>query len=664
MHNYNQTVARGWEKERHPRASYARCRSYPLQWLSMTTHDIRAKYLEFFRSRDHAIIPRANLVPQEDPTTLFTGSGMQPLVPYLLGQPHPAGRRLVDSQTCFRAEDIDEVGDNRHTTFFEMLGNWSLGDYFKAEQLPWFFQFLTEAVGLDPEKLYVTAFIGDEKNGIPKDEESANIWERLFEEKGIDSKTVEIGSEEDGYKKGMQGGRIFYYDAKKNWWSRAGVPENMPAGEPGGPDSEVFYDFGTPHDEAYGPECHPNCDCGRFLEIGNSVFMQYQKTEDGGFRELPQKNVDFGGGLERIAAAKNGDPDVFKIDVLWPIVQAVERIGDREYSDDPKAMRVIADHMRSIVFLAADGVVPSNTAQGYVMRRFTRRAIRQGLALDIRSGLSEEVAPVAIDIYKDAYPELQERRTQILDTLAREEELFRKTLERGVKEFIKIKNRAGNSGLSGGDVFRLFDTYGFPHELTLEEAQLVEAPVAENWREEFDRLMSEQQERSRTASAGLFKGGLADHSEMTIKYHTATHLLYKALRLVLGDHVVQRGSNITAERLRFDFSHPDKMTPEEISSVEEIVNENIEKDWSMGYREIPTEQAFEEGALGAFGDKYGATVKVYTAGDPEGEWYSKEICGGPHVEHTGVLAEGGKRFKITKEESSSSGVRRVKAVLE
>jgi alanyl-tRNA synthetase len=632
----------------------------------MTTHDIRQQYLDFFRQRGHVIIPRANLVPQEDPTTLFTGSGMQPLVPYLLGQPHPSGNRLVDSQTCFRAEDIDEVGDNRHTTFFEMLGNWSLGDYFKREQLPWFFEFLTGTVGLDPGKLYVTAFIGDEKNGIPKDTEAAEIWTELFGKAGIEAKVVDIGSEEDGYVKGMQSGRIFYYDAKKNWWSRAGVPENMPTGEPGGPDSEVFYDFGTPHDTSYGQECHPNCDCGRFLEIGNSVFMQYQKMEDGGFKELPQKNVDFGGGLERIAAAKNKDPDVFKIDVLWPIVQAVEEIADRSYEDDPKAMRVIADHLRSVVFLAADGVVPSNTAQGYVMRRFIRRAIRQGLVMDIRQGLTEQVAPVVIDIYRRAYPELEERQNQILDTLLREEELFRKTLERGVKEFIKIKNRAdaGGGSISGEDIFRLFDTYGFPPELTLEEAKLIEVEVDPSWQKDFDRLMAEQKERSRTASAGLFKGGLADHSEMTTKYHTATHLLYKALRLVLGDHVVQRGSNITAERLRFDFSHPEKMTPEQIAKVEEIVNENIAKDWPMGWREIPTEQAFEEGALGAFGDKYGDTVKVYTAGDPNGDWYSKEICGGPHVEHTGVLAEGGKRFKISKEESSSAGVRRIKAILE
>ncbi|HSX48069.1 MAG TPA: alanine--tRNA ligase [Candidatus Nanoarchaeia archaeon] len=626
----------------------------------MTASEIRTKYLQFFRDRDHVIIPRANLVPQEDPTTLFTGSGMQPLIPYLLGQPHPAGKRVVDSQTCFRAEDIDEVGDNRHTTFFEMLGNWSFGDYFKAEQLPWIWEFLTVVVGLDPTKLYVTVFAGHEAYKIPKDSESVGIWKKLFQAEGLEALDVDHAAS-----KGMQNGRIFYYDATKNWWSRSGAPENMPVGEPGGPDSEIFYDFGTPHNAAFGEHCHPNCDCGRFLEIGNSVFMQYQKI-DGGVEELPQKNVDFGGGLERIAMAANNDDDIFKIDLLWPLVQKVQALADREYSDEPSAMRAIADHIRGIVFLAADGVIPSNTAQGYVMRRFARRAIRQALTLDIRDGLFETVGPVVIDVYKEAYPELDERRDMILDTLTREEELFRRTLERGVREFVKLKDRATKTGqpLTGEQVFMLFDTYGFPSELTIEEAKLTEIPVEPGWQLEFDRHMTEQKERSRTASAGQFKGGLADHSEITTKYHTATHLMYKALRQVLGDHVIQRGSNITDERLRFDFSHHEKMTSEQIGEVERIVNEAIDKDWPMGYREIPTDQAFKEGALGAFGDKYGETVKVYTAGDPEGEWYSKEICGGPHVEHTGTLAEEGKRFKIKKEESSSAGVRRIKAVLE
>jgi alanyl-tRNA synthetase len=625
---------------------------------NMTANQIRTKYLEFFQKRGHVVIPRANLVPREDPTTLFTGSGMQPLIPYLLGQKHPMGTKLVDSQPAFRAEDIDEVGDNRHTTMFEMLGNWSLGDYFKAEQLPYFFEFLTKEVGLDANNLYVSVFSGDENNNIPRDTESVAIWKRLFKEEGIDAKDVELLSEEQGGRDGMQGGRIFYYNAKKNWWSRSGVPENMPAGEPGGPDSEVFYEFTeVDHNKDFGEHCHPNCDCGRFLEIGNSVFMQYQKQADGSFKELPQKNVDFGGGLERIAAAAINDPDIFKIELLWPIIEKLESISDSDYKTDQMAMRVIADHMHSVVFLAVDGVVPSNNEQGYVMRRFLRRAIRQGLALDIRKDLCEQIGPIVIDLYKEAYPELEKNRNMILDTLSREEDLFRRTLDRGVHEFTKIVK----DKLTGEAVFMLFDTYGFPYELSLEEAKALAIEVDANWQRDFDALMKEQKERSRTATTGQFKGGLADHSEMSTKYHTATHMMYKALRMVLGDHVVQRGSNITPERLRFDFSHDAKMTPEQIAEVEKIVN--IQKDWPMGFREMNTKEALAAGVLGAFGDKYGETVKVYTAGDPDGEYYSKEICGGPHVEHTGALGEDGKVFKITKEESSSAGVRRIKAVL-
>jgi alanyl-tRNA synthetase len=641
----------------------------------MTANEIRAAYLKFMAERGHSIIPRANLVPQDDPTTLFTNSGMQPMVPYLLGAKHPLGTRITDSQPCFRADDIDEVGDNRHTTLFEMLGNWSLGDYFKDDQLSWFWEFLTTVVKLDPQRLYVTVFIGDPSNKIPRDEESVEIWKKLFKSVGIEAQTAEIGSEEDGYHRGMQGGeRIFYYNAKKNWWSRAGVPANMPAGEPGGPDSEVFYDFGTKHDPKWGKHCHPNCDCGRFIEIGNSVFMQYLKREDGGFDELPKRNVDFGGGLERIAAASEGSGDAFKIDVLWPIIEKLEALSGKKYAQNPLAMRVIADHLRAATWLATDGVVPSNNTQGYVMRRFIRRAIRRALELDLREDLLEQVVPVITEIYRDDFPELASREETVIQVLVREEKQFRRTLERGLREFEKLGveinpeapdglTKAHYPYLTGEDIFMLFDTYGFPPELSIEEAERKGEEVRPNWKEVFDRLMHEQKERSRTATVGQFKGGLADHSEVTTKYHTATHLGYKALRLVLGDHVVQRGSNITAERLRFDFSHPEKLTPEQIKQVEDIVNENIDKDWPMGFREIPTEQAFEEGALGQFGDKYGDRVKVYTAGDPDGEWFSKEICGGPHVTHTGALGESGKRYKIIKEESSSAGVRRIKAVL-
>ena len=625
----------------------------------MTAQEIRKAYLDYFRDRDHAVIPRALLVPQNDPTTLFTGSGMQPLIPYLLGEAHPDGVRLLDSQTCLRAQDIDEVGDNRHTTFFEMLGNWSLGDYFKAEQMPWFFEFLVGTVGLEPERLYVSCFIGDDTNGIPKDTESAKTWEKLFGEQGIDAKQVDIGSEADGYEKGMQGGRIFFYDASKNWWSRSGTPDKMPTGEPGGPDSEVFYDFGTPHNSRYGKQCHPNCDCGRFLEIGNSVFMEYLKTEEG-FTHLPKRNVDFGGGLERIAAASIQDPDIFKISILKPIIDKLEELSGKNYDSHTESMRVIADHLRAATWLAVDGVVPSNKEQGYVMRRLMRRAIRFAFELGVEQNFVEQVVPVIIDLYKSDFAEVAGKEELILNVLTKEEKVFRQTLRAGVREFGKL----ARNGVTGEVIFRLYDTYGFPLELTKEEAFKQEVDVSEDADKEFERLMEEQRNRSRTANKGEFKGGLADHSDITTKYHTATHLMYKALRLVLGDHVIQRGSNITAERLRFDFSHPDKVTPEQIAEVEKIVNENIDKDWPMGWKEMNTKEALAQGVLGAFGDKYGETVKVYTAGDPDGEWFSKEICGGPHVEHTGSLGEGGKRFKITKEESSSAGVRRIKAVLQ
>lgn len=624
----------------------------------MNASEIRNKYLEYFESRGHAIIPRANIVPQEDPTTLFTGSGMQPLLPYLLGQQHQQGTRLVDSQTCFRAEDIDEVGDNRHTTFFEMLGNWSLGEYFKAEQIGYFFEFLTDIVGLDPSKLYVTTFIGDEQNGIPKDTEAAELWKKLFVAKGVEAETVEIGSEEDGYARGMKPGeRIFYYDAKKNWWSRAGVPANMPVGEPGGPDSEVFYDFGTEHNKDFGEHCHPNCDCGKFMEIGNSVFMQYIKRDDGGFDELPQRNVDFGGGLERIAAAAEGSGDMFRISLLWPIIEHLEKLSGKSYDDEPLPMRIIADHLRGAVFLAVDGVVPSNTKQGYVMRRFLRRAIRQGLALGLSDNFLGDITKLIAGLYRDDYPEIAEHEDMIIRTLMQEEKQFRQTLERGLREFEKLTSESKQ--LDGNAIFVLSDTYGFPHELSLEEAQVRNIELADNWKGEFDSLLAEQKERSRTATAGQFKGGLAEHNETTTKYHTATHLMYRALRNVLGDHVVQRGSNITNERMRFDFSHHAKMTPEEIKAVEEMVNDAIAKDYPVTWEEMNTADAFEVGALGAFGDKYGESVKVYTVGAKDGDWYSKEICGGPHVEHTGEIG----KFKIKKEESSSAGVRRIKAVI-
>jgi alanyl-tRNA synthetase len=626
----------------------------------MTAQEIRKAYLEFFKERGHVVIPRALLVPQNDPTTLFTGSGMQPLIPYLLGEQHPSGTRLTDSQTCLRAQDIDEVGDNRHTTFFEMLGNWSLGDYFKQEQINWFWEFLTHVVKLDPNRIYVTCFSGDEAAGIPKDTDSAAVWKEIFEKAGIEAKEVEIGTEEKGAEMGDQGGRIFFY-GEKNWWCRAGKAKDMPAGEPGGPDTEVFYLYpDVPHDSSYGEKCHVNCDCGRYIELGNSVFMEYIKTQTG-FEKLPKQNVDYGGGLERIAAASFDSPDVFRGSLLWPIIEKLEALSGKKYDSHTNAMRVIADHIRGAMFLAVDGVVPSNKEQGYVMRRLVRRAIRFAFDLGIEQNFLEEVVPVVVDMYHEDFPEVAQARQQVIEVLGKEEKVFRQTLRKGINEFKKLT--AGRKLLDGEVVFKLYDTYGFPTELCIEEAFTNGLEVSNDWQHEFEHHMQAQRDRSRTATKGEFKGGLADHSEITTKYHTATHLMYRALRNILGDHVIQRGSNITAERLRFDFSHADKLTPEEIKKVEDMVNEQIVKDWPMSWREENTKEALASGVMGAFGDRYGDTVKVYTVGDPDGENYSREICGGPHVEHTGQLAEGNKKFKIIKEESSSAGVRRIKAVL-
>ncbi|HJM04669.1 MAG TPA: alanine--tRNA ligase [Candidatus Saccharimonadaceae bacterium] len=629
----------------------------------MNAQDIRNAYLDFFKTRDHSVIPRAKLVPYNDPTTLFTGSGMQPLLPYLLGETHPEGVRLVDSQTCLRAQDIEDVGDNRHTTFFEMLGNWSMGDYFKEQQIRWFFEFLVDVVGLDPTKIYVTAFIGDEAHGIPRDDEAAAIWQKVFEEKGIEAKIVEVGSQADGDARGIKPGeRIFFYDDGENWWSRGGGLDKTPIGDPCGPDSEVFYDFGEQnHADGYGL-AHPASDSGRFMEIGNQVFMQYRRREDGSFEPLEKKNVDFGGGLERIAAARIDSPDVFKISILWPIVERLEQLSGKSYESNTASMRVIADHLRAAAFLAVDGVKPANKEQGYVMRRLLRRAIRFAFDLGIEQNFFEEIVPVIADMYVDDYPEVKAQRDEVIAVLAKEEKVFRQTLRKGLKELLKRKE----GGLTGTEIFTLYDTYGFPVELSTEEAFRQDIDLSETWREEFDAQMAEQRARSQTAAKGTFKGGLGGQTLQHKKYHTATHLMYAALRQVLGDHVVQHGSNITEERLRFDFSHPEKMTPEQIQAVEDIVNEEIRKDLKISYAEYPTKVAREEmGALGQFGDRYGETVKVYKmiADDTETP-FSFEICGGPHVDHTLELTEpDDKVFKIVKEESSSAGIRRVKAVL-
>ncbi len=643
----------------------------------MNISDIRTKYVDFFEKRRHAVIPSAPIVPHNDPTTLFTGSGMQPLLPYLLGEQHPKGVRLVDSQKSFRAEDIEEVGDNRHTTFFEMLGNWSLGDYFKKEQLAWFFEFLTEEIGVDPSKLYVTTFIGDKKNNVPRDIESVEIWQELFSKKGIEARVVEVGSESDGYRLGMRGGRIFYYDAEKNWWSRAGVPENMPAGEPGGPDSEVFYDFGLPHDPTFGSECHPNCDCGRFLEIGNSVFMQYVKQKDGAFKTLPRANVDFGGGLERIAAASMDTSDVFQIDVFREIIQLLEHFSGKRYDDGryTRSFRIIADHMRAATMILGDGVRPSNTAQGYVLRRLLRRAAQHAQKIEIEYDEREEsmlnrVAVIVIEKYKEAYPELagEEAYHYVTEEIWKEEKQFARTLEHGIKEFEKI---AAAGRINGEDAFTLFTTYGFPFEMTLEIAHERGIDVDQ---ESFRALMRKHQERSRTGAEQKFKGGLADQAEATVRLHTAHHLLLKSLQIVLGTAVKQRGSNITQERLRIDFSYGDKMTKEQIAQVEKLVNQKIQEELPVTRSTLPREEAEQLGAEKEFGAKYPDTVSVYSIG-PEGATqddpqfsraFSIEFCGGPHVQNTRELkgTEGKWTFKIQKEEAVASGVRRIKAVLQ
>lgn len=636
----------------------------------MTAQEIRKAYLDFFATRGHYVARRAPLVLQDDPTTLFTGSGMQPMIPFLLGEPHPEGQRIVDSQTCLRAQDIDDIGDNRHTTFFEMLGNWSMGDYFKKEQIPWMFEFFTQVVGLDPSKIYVTCYIGNEAFGIPKDTEAAGIWAGLFADNGISHDTADIGSEEAGYARGVkEGERIFFYDGSKNWWSRNGNETNTPIGDPCGPDSEMFYLFDIPHDPSFGEHCHPNCDCGRFMEIGNNVFMAYKKVAEGQFVPLEKPNIDQGSGLERIAAAKNDDPDVFKISIMWPIIQKLEALSGKSYDDNTVSMRVIADHLRAATFLAVDGCVPSNKQQGYVMRRLLRRAILKAFDLGIEQNFLEEITPVIADLYHKDFPEVADKRDEVIAVMVKEEKAFKQTLRKGKKEFYVIFDlRKGDGSLDDSDgakIFTLYDTFGYPAELSVEEAKLQGFAINENWREQFDTKMAEQRARSQTAAKGTFKGGLGGQTLQHKKYHTATHLMYQALRDVLGNHVVQHGSNITEERLRFDFSHPEKMTPEQIKHVEDIVNDQIGRDLKVSFAEYPTSEATGPlGALGQFGDRYGDTVKVYKMiADDADKPFSFEICGGPHIDHTLQLCEDGKRFKIIKEESSSAGIRRIRAIL-
>lgn len=616
----------------------------------MTHRELRKKYLDFFQEspKNHQVIPSAPIIPENDPTTLFTSSGMQPLVPFLLGEKHPLGKRLVDSQKSFRAQDINEVGDNRHTTFFEMLGNWSLGDYFKNDQLRWFYTFLTKVLKLDPNKLYVTVFEGN--NIVPKDTESIEIWKEIFARVGIKAEVVDSPSFSGGTS--AKQGRIFTYPASKNWWSRSGEPEKMPPGEPGGPDSEVFFEFSQiPHDQKFGKTCHPNCECGRFLEIGNSVFMQYQKQTDGSLIELPNKNVDFGGGLERLIAVTENDPDIFRSDLFFPIIELLSRLSGKKYSDpvNQSAMRIIADHLKAATFMLSEGLQPGNKQQGYILRRLIRRSVVKMHKLHLQCSTIKagtQICRAIGQIYNNVYlnPDTKEFANITL-MLSEEINRFEKVLNKGVKLLEK------QSIVDGKLAFDLLQTYGFPWELTAELALELGQKIDFG---EFQKEFQKHQELSRNTSKGMFKGGLQNHSEITTKLHTATHLLQQALRSLLGEHVRQKGSNITAERLRFDFTHPKKLTCQEILEIETIVNLKVKENLPVDMSIAVLEQALKDNALTVQGVKYPAKVKVYSIGS-----FSKEVCGGPHVDFTGLLG----KFKIIKEEAAGSNSRRIYATL-
>jgi len=586
----------------------------------MNAIELRRKYIEFFESHGHKAIPSAPVVPENDPTVLFTTAGMHPLVPYLLGQPHPQGKRLTDYQKCIRTGDIEDVGDNSHLTFFEMLGNWSLGDYFKEESIKMSYELLSDVLGFDMNKISVTVFGGEE--GIPRDDEAAAIWESV----------------------GIPKERIFYCGRKHNWWG--------PAGETGpcGPDTKIFYDTGK---EKCSEECNPACSCGKYLEIWNNVFMQYNKTKEGTFEPLAQKNVDTGMGLERVIGLLEGKSSVYETELFVAILNKIKELAK---NPNEKSARIIADHLRTSIFMIVDGVRPSNVDQGYILRRLLRRVIRHMRKIELNPDEIQVLVETFInEILQEMYPETLANKDTVIAVIKEEKDKFIKTLENGEKEFAKnvqkVKN-AGETKLAGEMVFRLYDTFGFPPEMTAELATENGLTIDMN---EFEELFKKHQELSRAGAEQKFKGGLADHSEKTTAYHTATHLLHKALQIVLGPHATQKGSNLTAERLRFDFANPQKMTPEELKQVEDIVNEQIQRDLVVTCEEMTIEEAKASGATGLFESKYGDKVKVYTIGD-----FSKEICGGPHVERTGNMGH----FKIKKEEACSSGVRRIKAILE
>lgn len=592
----------------------------------MTVNELRSKFINFFKSKNHVEISGQSLIPDNDPTVLFTTAGMQPLVPYLSGQKHPAGTRLCDYQKCVRTGDIDSVGDAAHLTFFEMLGNWSLGDYFKNESIGWSYEFLTgkEWLAIPPEKISVTVFAGEE--GIPRDEEAAQIWEQH----------------------GIPRERIYFLPRSDNWWGPAGLTG------PCGPDTEIFYDTGKP---ACGPDCRPGCSCGKYVEIWNNVFMQYNKTGDGTFEPLSRKCVDTGMGVERTVAMLNGMESVYDTDVFVPIINTIETLSGKKYGDDAEtdiSIRIIADHVRTATFILGDAkaVTPSNVGAGYILRRVIRRAVRHGRKIGIEGAFLAKPASVIVGEYVHAYPEFAGKERFIAEQLAAEENKFLATLKKGEAEFEKLlPNLLKNPRkiIPGRVAFRLYDTFGFPIELTEELAKENGMTVDV---EAFKAEEKKHQEESRTLSAGSFKSGLGDHSEISTKYHTATHLLHEALARVLGPEVAQKGSNITPERLRFDFSFPRAMTKDEIQKVEDLVNEEIQRDLPVSMEEMSLEDAKKSGARALFSDKYGERVTVYSIGD-----FSKELCAGPHVQHTAQIGH----FKITKEQSSSAGVRRIRA---
>ncbi|MEM3814531.1 MAG: alanine--tRNA ligase [Candidatus Micrarchaeia archaeon] len=584
---------------------------------------LKKKYLQFFKEKGHAIIPSASLIPENDPTVLFTTAGMHPLVPYLMGQPHPLGKRLANVQKCIRTQDIDEVGDDIHTTFFEMLGNWSLGDYFKKEAIEMSYEFLTSSnwLGLDKSRLAVTCFAGD--SDAPRDEEAANIWMSL----------------------GVPKERIAFLPKENNWWGPAGNTG------PCGPDTEMFY--WTPNDIPAPKVFDPNDK--RWVEIWNDVFMQYNKTKEGKYEPLSQKNVDTGLGVERVTMILQGKTNIFEIEVFKPIIDKLKEISGKEESkENIKSFRVIADHIRAATFILGDekGITPSNVDQGYILRRYIRRMVRHGRLLGIQDNFCKELAEVVIQIYKDDYPELSKNRQFIFTELEKEENRFKETLESGMKLFNKYI--AEKSMLTGADAFLLFQSHGFPIEMTKELMQEKGINIQQSFDEEFKLEYQRHQELSRMATEKKFKSGLADTKEETIKLHTATHLLHAALRKILGPEVKQKGSNITAERLRFDFSYPQKLTPEQIKQVEDLVNEAIKRKIPVIREEMTLEEAKAKGAIALFEGKYGERVSVYTIGD-----FSMEVCTGPHVSNTAELGH----FKIIKEESVSAGVRRIKAVV-